>query len=378
MYIYVILNPFLLILEDSPGRNVVDVAAEDWNRAAGESIMDLVDMVDGVPINDFGYGIQLKSKGSLTTDQIKSLLNSSWKPSIPGEFPESFHMEKGQQKNRRANHQHLKDFPWLVISRHPDYAGCWCSYCVLFNTNKAAGGQQVGHLIASPLTKFKDLTGKSGAFSRHNVSQMHIECSQKAFNFRITSEKPSADVRNALNTDRMKQVESNRKQLSAVIDTLKLCGVQNISLRGHRDDGNLFLPKDQVIRDENDGNFRHLLRFRVAAGDEEFKWNYEKGMKKNATYDSKTIQNELLGCIGGMIKEKNIERIKTAIAWVIYADETTDRKKRELMVLVIRYLFKIGNEYVLREDPIAVFDALEKAEDFDVCIDYYRNLISIN
>ena len=49
----------------------------------------------------------------------------------------------------------------------------------------------------------------------------------------------------------MKQVESNGKQLSAIIETLKLFGVKKF----HRNGGNLLLPNDQVIKDENEGKF---------------------------------------------------------------------------------------------------------------------------
>jgi hypothetical protein len=52
------------------------------------------------------------------------------------------------------------------------------------------------------------------------------------------------------------------------VETLKLCAVQNISLRGHRDDGEL---ESDVIQAVNDGNYRHLLRFRIKSDDEALK-----------------------------------------------------------------------------------------------------------
>lgn len=65
----------------------------------------------------------------------------------------------------------------------------------------------------------------------------------------------------------------NREIVAVVVETLKFCALQNISIRGHRDDGELFLRTETVIRRENDGNFLHLLRYRVAAGDLKFKEN---------------------------------------------------------------------------------------------------------
>jgi len=85
------------------------------------------------------------------------------------------------------------------------------------------------------------------------------------------------------------QVEQNRQLLRPQIETLKLCAVQNISLRGHRDDGDL---GSDVVQAVNDGNYRHLLRFRIASGDEALK-NSLTNASANAKHTSKTIQNEL-------------------------------------------------------------------------------------
>lgn len=57
-----------------------------------------------------------------------------------------------------------------------------------------------------------------------------------------------------------------------------------------------------------------------------------------------------------------VNRAKLAKVWSILADETTDRQKREQMVFVCRYLWKNGNEYIIREDPFSIISALEEAE----------------
>ena len=67
----------------------------------------------------------------------------------------------------------------------------------------------------------------------------------------------------------MQLAASNRHGLASIVDTVKLCGRQNIALRGHRDSGVLENPS-QFETATNEGNFRALLRFRIAAGDKEF------------------------------------------------------------------------------------------------------------
>lgn len=42
---------------------------------------------------------------------------------------------------RFLGESHLKAFPWLAISREPEYSGAWCAYCVLFKTSESGGGR---------------------------------------------------------------------------------------------------------------------------------------------------------------------------------------------------------------------------------------------
>ena len=157
----------------------------------------------------------------------------------------------------------------------------------------------------------------------------------------------------------MFQVDQHRELLRPQIETLKLCAAQNISLRGHRDDGKLGVD---VIQPLNDGNYRHLLRFRVASGDEALK-RAMNAAASNARYMSKTIQNELLTVMASMVKESVTARVKQAQFWSILADETTDRSSREQMVFVIRYVDVVNDVHVIREDPFCVADIFSEIED---------------
>ena len=58
-------------------------------------------------------------------------------------------------------------------------------------------------------------------------------------------------------------VASNRKKLYSIVETIVLCGRQNIPLRGHRDNGSDVECSTAVSH----GNFWALLQFCVAAGD---------------------------------------------------------------------------------------------------------------
>ena len=77
--------------------------------------------------------------------------------------------------------------------------------------------------------------------------------------------------------------------------------MQNMSLRGHRDDGRIDSSGDYP--DENDGNFKMLLRFRVRGGDDNLKHHLQH-CPSNALYTSKNIQNEILCDISSMLKRE--------------------------------------------------------------------------
>ncbi len=83
----------------------------------------------------------------------------------------------------------------------------------------------------------------------------------------------------------------NQQKLSSIFKTIELCGRRNIALRGHRDDATS-IEKD-VSDSENHGNFRALLNFRIDAGDTVLA-EHLRTAARNATYTSKTIQNEMI------------------------------------------------------------------------------------
>jgi len=68
---------------------------------------------------------------------------------------------------------------------------------------------------------------------------------------------PDRDIRYKLESSRMKQITDNRER---IIKSIIFLGRQNIPFRGRRDDGSLDLAD---CDDQNEGNFRELLKLRV-------------------------------------------------------------------------------------------------------------------
>lgn len=116
-------------------------------------------------------------------------------------------------------------------------------------------------------------------------------------------------------------------------------------LRGSNDAGRLSIEEPN----ENDGNFRALLRYR-AKGDEIFKNSLEKA-PKNASYISLFIQNELINIIGKEIQKNIVKEVNEAGFFSILADETTDISGKEQLTLCVRFFDRSSiqiKEYFLK------------------------------
>ena len=88
--------------------------------------------------------------------------------------------------------------------------------------------------------------------------------------------------------------------MKLIVKTVIFCGQNNIPLRGKRDDN----PDDSNLQ----GNFQALLEFRIDSGDVKLEERLENA-PRNATYRSKTIQNEIIETVGNYISSKIIAEV---------------------------------------------------------------------
>ena len=144
-----------------------------------------------------------------------------------------------------------------------------------------------------------------------------------------------------------RKVAENRQKLVSIADTIKLCGRLALPLRGHRDDAQ-YHPDVGQYSSGQVGNFVELLNFRVRSGDTVLADHLSK-CPKNASYISKTTQNDLIVCCGEIISEKIIKEVKTSRFYSIIADEESDSSNKEQMSLVLRF---VDDKMNIREDFI--------------------------
>lgn len=144
-------------------------------------------------------------------------------------------------------------------------------------------------------------------------------------------EKKSIDV--LIDTATMQKKLENRKNLIPIIESVLFCGKQCIALRGHRDSGRIEVDQEP---EENDGNFRALLRFRSKT-DSVLK-NMLTCSVGNAQYTSPRIQNEIIEVCNDLIVRNLVKELNASSCFSILADETSDISGLEQLSLCVRHV----------------------------------------
>ena len=187
-----------------------------------------------------------------------------------------------------------------------------------------------GVLVTKPLSNFQkalEILNKHDNKPFHRSSVVQMEEFLKV----MMNEQPS--IRRRLSEATAQQISTNRQKLCSIVETVVLCGRQNIPLRGHRDSA----MDIEHSPNAQHGNFWALLQFRVAAGDTVLRDHLAQS-SRNATYTSSCIQNQILDILGSTVVRKIVQRVKDAIYFTIITDEVTDCSNKEQLSLVLRYV----------------------------------------
>ncbi|XP_066984526.1 52 kDa repressor of the inhibitor of the protein kinase-like [Macrobrachium rosenbergii] len=290
--------------------------------------------VDREPLSAMDIGLWV---GMSKTDKDKvDILQNSWRPGDTYQLP---HTERGGKK-RFLRQSHLDNFAWLAYSHVK--SGLFCKVCTVFEQRDGGKSKQgLKSLVTEPLRRFDRLTGNDGYLVQHSQTSYHQTNAVRADNFLERMKDPTTNIHAALDEQHKEEVSLNRKGLEGIIHCIVYLGRQGLSLRGHRDDGNI----QGSEREGNEGNFRELLRFAVRRGDTALE-KHLKNAKKNATYTSKTTQNDIIACIDEHISNVISERISKSKFFSVIADETTDNNRKEQLSVSVRYL----DEGKVRED----------------------------
>jgi hypothetical protein len=174
------------------------------------------------------------------------------------------------------------------------------------------------------------IIGQLKLFSRHISTRYHQFAVTQAESLKSSLLRPESSIDNQLRGVRAEEIARNRSVLKHIADAIHLCGTQSIALRGHRDDST-------ADPHRNKGTFLAVLQYGIRSGDTVLA-NHFKEASKNATYTSKTIQNQLIEVIGDYIRGNIIGEIKEAKFYSVLCDEVSDVSNKEQLSLVLRFV----------------------------------------
>lgn len=235
-------------------------------------------------------------------DKIDVLTYNIWKPDKSYVFPTK---NSGNQK-RKFSFSWLDKCSWLAYSPEEDSA--YCRLCLVFAPSEVGNEkaqQKAGQMVKVGFSSWNKALER---FEKHQNSDYHLNSVLKSSDFIKIKDNIKESIDMAIDSSRKKQAEENRKILKPIIETVILCGRQNIPLRGHRDYGPFDLSNPPI---EYEDNFRALLRLRISSGDENLKKHFES-CAKNATYISWNIQNQIFDASHEIIRDKIVNEVKTA------------------------------------------------------------------
>ena len=241
---------------------------------------------------------------------------------------------------------------WLIYS-HAKQGG-FCKFCAIFAPD-SVGGSPLGMFVKQPFTGATNYANGTMLLREHAATHYYQSAVIDASSFMQSYH--TSDVANIATTVQQQRLAETKKYLEAVVSAIHFCGLQNISLRGHRDGGALTNP-DCFQSEKNEGNFRALLRYRISCGDEMLKSNLQQ-IPKNATYLSWRVQNELIEIIGNDMREKIINDVRKAVFFSVMVDETSDVSNKEQLSITICYVCESadGKSISIREEFLGFLHA---------------------
>lgn len=282
--------------------------------------------VSHVNIKDISYLKKLFEHS--INNQVKcDILINAWVPAENSDFP----CRQIGGQNRKFCFSWLKRYAWLAYSQSEDSA--YCKVCMVFAPEEVGmtNSQNTGQLIKMGFCGWKKAIER---FEAHQNTTYHCQATLKADDFLKIMQGKKDSIDKSIDKSRSIQAAENRAILKPIIDTVILCGRQNIPLRGHSDYGEFDLSTPPV---ENEGNFRALLREKVKSGDEKLRKHFEL-CGRNAMYISWNIQNQIIDACNDIITSTIVREVNNAKCFSVLADETTDISCTEQCTLCLRYV----------------------------------------
>ncbi|CAC5420415.1 unnamed protein product [Mytilus coruscus] len=119
------------------------------------------------------------------------------------------------------------------------------------------------------------------------------------------------------------------------MESLLLCGKQNIAIRGHSPERSNFMA---ILNSKAQGDL--ILTEHLA------------NVNSRAKYTSPDIQNEIINIIGNQIRTDIVDKCNSSKFFALIADESTDVSTREQVSVCLRYIQRdsLSGDVSIKED----------------------------
>ena len=286
----------------------------------------------------YDVAVVAKRRSTLTETEKYNFYCNHFSPGVDFKFP--------REHSRSFQHQYLRRYKRLVYSQQQN--GGFCLPCVLFARNTLDARKGKGTFVDREFTNFK---------KAYDICNAHADCQYHqdavvacdAFIDRMSGREESVVVQ--LSRGLREAIQKNREKLHSIVETIVLCGCQNIALRGHHDSSTDTEGIESGER--NHGNFWALLNFRISAGDNVLR-DHLRTAPRNATYTSPDIQNLIINILGDQIRDKILDKVRNSLSYTLIADEVTDCSNKEQLCIVLRYVELESNS--IKEDLVTFLE----------------------
>ncbi|CAG2214457.1 unnamed protein product [Mytilus edulis] len=266
----------------------------------------------------------LKDSTSLGKDEKLQLLTNKWKDVHTFKFPTR---DLGNRQ-RRLSAKWLTENPWLRYSMNDD--ALYCAPCVLFGRQESKD-----KLFINKVTDWSNLA----CFVKRHLKDgsPHFTYQAMADDFVKVCSKDSKEepIIYKICEYKKTQVNRNRHILLKIMESLLLCGKQNIAIRGHTPERSNFMA---ILNSKAQGD--PILTEHLANGN------------SRAKYTSPDIQNEIINIIGNQIRTDIVDKCNSSKFFALIADESTDVSTREQVSVCLRYIQRdsLSGDISIKED----------------------------
>ena len=260
--------------------------------------------------------------------ELYSLITNVYKP------PKNFGFPKTERSFRFV---WFEEFTWVCYFRWED--GAYCLPCVLFG-HKVVGSSSLENLYRKPYRKWPTAVK---TFKKHQNAPTRTHKKDQILLIKFLDEYRGKEVpiNKVFDSTHKENIKKAREAITPIVDTLKLCGRQNIPLRGHKDSTKNH-PEVGKSGLTNSANFVELLMYRVRGGDKTLE-NHLHNAPRNAKYTAPDIRNELMECCRDLIVKQLVLEVKESRYYSILADEATYFSMKEQLALIFRFVDRKNN-----------------------------------